>query len=231
MLKITKHYDRYRDSRGLQFKGEGWITVVGVPESRLYRGLGLHACDISDEAIANEKCEEIFGCSLEMITHTLLSESVWGLDRNGLYLCRSWDNRYQKRPKRMRPSSYVENIMQRVLCGEEFLYPPSPVLIYECSSCGRAAEKTGWNWGSMPGLAASDYITNCPKCGLKQGDILDNLSFDVEKKERLKIRTKWSHGKQFVWKGTGRKQPVFVNEFDFRDAPSWRKKMGRKKDE
>ena len=47
--------------------------------------------------------------------------------------------------------------------------------VWVCNLCQRTAEWKDWPKGSMPGIANTDYIRECPQCKATTGDVFDKL--------------------------------------------------------
>lgn len=125
-------------------------------------------------------------------------QELWAVDRGGRG--GKWWGKAKDMPLIRIPRSRIWHPCGRITDDRLFLYedilkhekPDYSILdlgpdrlpsVWVCNLCNRTAEWKDWPHSYVPGLAASDYISECPQCHGKQGDMFDRLAEALEKKE------------------------------------------------
>ena len=170
---------------------ELWIAMNGLSPGFTITGSQCDTIKTDDRNESSVWTNNVFGVGIEHLAEYVLLNNVIGKDKRGWYVIGSFDAFRLKRPKRIRVGPYVEYCIERLVKGYRVVWPDKPAVVYECCNCGRSGEKDAWNWFYLAGLAGSDYITHCPDCNAKGGNMFDKIQGHVT----LKIKRYLSHGR------------------------------------
>jgi hypothetical protein len=164
-----------------------WITYNDLSPGFTMSGLEPVKTMKPDEM--DKYVKSVWGISAENFAEYVLLRHYLGRDRLGLYAipqCKV----HQRRPRRIRFLMHAVDVAINLIDGNRSEWPDKPHRLYKCESCGREGAKSEWNWHFLPGMANSDYITHCPGCEAKGGDLFDAVNGEIT----LVIKQRLSHG-------------------------------------
>lgn len=192
-------------------KGNQSTHIELQPIPSWFSYVGHFGQTTNDVTMMSQQLYSLFGLSIEKVLNVFLSHCWHGYDCKGLFCVEPHFWPFRKRPHRVR-------FIEPMLLEAQRLYIHNPTVNqydaktverkYECANCHRTGKAKDWPWRFMAGVENSDYISECPSCGQRNGDILERI---VEGRP-LRIISSWDHGAPFVFPSSGdykEVQPLF----------------------